>query len=137
VTDALGPGDALDRRRFLVGSALGASYFALRAHGFGASRQPPAHRLASLFAAGTSARTLGRAYLADRREERRAAALVDGVGATLPGGRRTLQRASDAELRQLLHRRIADDYAEGRTVLVDGWLLSRTEGRLFALAVLA
>lgn len=32
---------------------------------------------------------------------------------------------------------LRDDYVRGNTVMVDGWLLSRTEARLFALAALS
>jgi hypothetical protein len=44
---------------------------------------------------------------------------------------------NSAELRVLVREAQRSDFAEGRTVMVDGWILSRTEARLCALAALA
>lgn len=48
------------------------------------------------------------------------------------GGRR-----HPSELLTALRRRIREDFAVGEVVMVDGWLLARTEAELCALSVLA
>lgn len=45
-------------------------------------------------------------------------------------------RAGTGEIRKRLARRIQGDFAAGRTVILDGWLLTQTEVRLCALAAL-
>lgn len=44
-----------------------------------------------------------------------------------------LLQADDASLRKMIQDRQRDDFANGRTVNVKGWILSQTEARLFAL----
>lgn len=76
------------------------------------------------------ARRVGRAYLDDHPGEAAEATLV-----------RLLEREpgwsaawDDADaLAQLARRTIRSEYADGTTVTVQGWLLSRTEARLCAL----
>jgi hypothetical protein len=46
---------------------------------------------------------------------------------------RSVDRAGPEELRRLVDQRIREDFAGGRTVLIDGWVLSRTEVQLCAL----
>jgi hypothetical protein len=72
---------------------------------------------------------LGRSYLAVHPSEARGGFLVhDLVGATVPTSVIGASREVAA--------RIRDDYAAGRTVVVDGWVLSRAEARLYALVAL-
>jgi hypothetical protein len=49
----------------------------------------------------------------------------------------TAVRAGVVEIASQLSQRIQDDFATGRTVMLDGWLLSLIETRLYALAALA
>ena len=92
-------------------------------------------RLATFFAAPDSAAVLGAAYLRQVPEEAEAASLVTrlfpGVAAT------ALERWSDGALRTALARRLSEDFAQSRTVMLQGWVLSRSEARLFAAAALA
>lgn len=81
---------------------------------------------------------LGRAYLETQPDERDPArlraALSDALGATLdregPAG--LTAQAALAALRRL----VSEDYRGARVVTVDGWLLSRSEARLYALMAL-
>lgn len=69
---------------------------------------------------------LGRAYLAVHRDEGSAAVLLRHLlGPPSPG--------SAAETAQRIAARIRADYVAARTVTVKGWILSRTEARLYAL----
>ena len=97
----------------------------------------PARRLSGLLVHQQSARDVGRAYL---RAAGPAAPTVDGlvelVARELPGRGRTLRRASDDELRRLLVLRCQRDFADERTVVLDGWVASVTEARLCGIAAL-
>jgi hypothetical protein len=90
----------------------------------GASR-----RLADLLQT-PSARVIGARALAcgacEPDADRLAASLVESFP-VVPG-----PTGSD-DLRRLVDQRIRDDFAESRTVVIDGWVLSRTEVRLCAL----
>lgn len=64
---------------------------------------------------------------ANRARRELGAALADRVVRQPPS-------SWSAEERAALDRRIADDFAEGRTMLVAGWLLSRSEALVAVLA---
>jgi hypothetical protein len=72
-----------------------------------------------------SAAMMGKAYMELAPSEIDESSLVRGVGFDL-------DRFSWAAL----ERRIEGDFASGRTVRLDGWVLSLTEARLYALAAL-
>lgn len=78
-----------------------------------------------------SARRVGERYLAQAPEEadpaRLAADLFGGVA---------VDGASPRRLRRHIDHRRARDFAQGDTVIVDGWVMARTEARLCALAAL-
>jgi hypothetical protein len=95
----------------------------------------PAERLAGLLRHTASARVIGSAYLRSAPSEARARSLVEAIAAGLDGGSAAL-RSADGELRGLLARRIARDFEEDATVCLNGWVVSRTEARLCALAAL-
>jgi len=81
------------------------------------------------------ARTMGIAYLgtlppAERSAERLATAIC--LGASIKN-----EALAALEVRRLIHFRVRRDFAEGALVVVDGWFLSVTEARLYALAALA
>ena len=95
-----------------------------------------AERLVGLLTQRDSARVVGRAYLDRVPAESSASGLVDRIAAGLPDGRRAVRDASDGELRALLAASIRSDFEQGRVVDVDGWVLSPTEARLYALTTL-
>ena len=131
----------ITRRAFLgTAAGLGAGAAAARLRPWTALVRviPPtdADRLAGLFADRASARAVGRASLRALGGHTRASALVDEVAAGLPDGRRTIAEAGEDDLRELLAARVRDDFRSGRIVDVQGWQLSRTEVRLYAIAAL-
>lgn len=73
---------------------------------------------------------IGRRYRTDHPDEDDRAVLLErlGVAAGAAGSLRSLS-SLDAQ--------VAEDYASGRTVQVDGWVLSSTEGRAAALVSMA
>jgi hypothetical protein len=136
------PGDrrSLDRRAFLAGS--GAIVAALAAPAlaslFGCDRRPTlAQALVGFYSDPASAARIGRAVLAAVPAE----ATAEAVVAALAGDRRAeleaLAASDPGALRALLQKQHRSDFEDGRTVSIDGWVLSRTEARLCAVAALA
>ena len=79
-----------------------------------------------LFADLSAARMLGRRYLADHSNEHSREWLIKKV---LKGARpRNLEA-----LRAVLANNLRRDFSEGYIVIVDGWVLSRTEARAAAI----
>lgn len=78
-----------------------------------------------------SVRRLGQAYLRQRPEEASRALLLREL-------RRDLDHIDSADdLKKGFRVRISDDFAAGRTIMLDGWVLSVTECRLCALQIAA
>lgn len=78
------------------------------------------------------ARAIGQACLcALPAAERTSDRLVAAIGGAVP-----LDGAA-SEVRRLIRQRVRRDFAEGSIVRVEGWILSLTEARLYALAALA
>jgi hypothetical protein len=117
-----------DRRVFLaralvLGSAAGAALLLGRCGG--PARMSPAE-LADLLAGNEAVKRLGRDYLAAHAQESTEAGLMEALAST--GGGESLASPEALALQ------IRKDYEEGRTVSISGWVLSRTEARLCALA---
>ena len=86
-------------------------------------------RLARLFPNSLdAARALGRACGDGSNPE----TLLDGLCDT-PEARRRLASVPLGELRVAMESKIRADYTHGRTRRIDGWVLSETETRLFAI----
>ena len=77
-------------------------------------------------------RALGARYREMVPAERDGAALRDAIRRSLPSGPRS-GSSGQSSLARLVH----DDFDTGRTVVVDGWILSATEARQCALFSLA
>ncbi len=124
----------LTRRRLLIAAAGVAAGVAFGPSGLltlieRLSGRDAASLLRGLITDGEGAARLGRSYLAAHPTEARRVVLVrDLVGPTVPTSARRASREVAA--------RIRTDYAAGSTVVVDGWVLSRTEARLYALVAL-
>ena len=89
----------------------------------------PAGHLRALITHGEGARYLGSRYLSAHPSEARSDALVrELVGTAAP--------MSAAEASRAVAVGIRSDYSAGRTVNVDGWVLSRAEARLYALVAI-
>jgi hypothetical protein len=121
------------RRRFLiVASGLGTA--ALAGLGLVARRtfeRARAFEVGGLLADLPAATVLGQAWLTANPDRALPAELTEALLADL--GPRS-RRASRAELRLLVADRVAADYEEGRVESLKGWVLSRTEILLCALA---
>jgi len=132
-----------DRRHFLASALAGAVLLALGSRTPLPSDVAPAPltraatRLARLFPRGQSAHRIGRLYLRQAPSEDDAPALVHLIVASLSVPLDALHRLDDGAMRELIERRVRQDFADGRTASVDGWVLSVTEARLCAVAALA
>lgn len=97
--------------------------------------EPLAAHLTEVFSHRLSAGVVGRRYLALHPHEANAALLAARIAGTARNYLR-LTEAGRGRLRALLVHQQRQDFAAGRTVNVDGWILSRTEARLCALVAL-
>jgi hypothetical protein len=93
-----------------------------------------ASRLSGLAGGGWSAGVIGKAYLATAPDEADKAMLVALLCPGAPSCYPELLALDEPAFRSWIARRHRADFEEGRTVCVDGWILSRTEARLCALA---
>lgn len=127
----------VSRRRLLAVIGAAGIFLAAgwRTRGLAAVPDAEVARLVGLFKHRGSARAIGRVYLAARPEEADARRLVDLIGRA-DDDPPLLDAANDTELRAWIRQRQARDFATGRIVKLDGWLLSATEVRICALAAL-
>jgi hypothetical protein len=100
----------------------------------GKAVDPVVTALLELFADRESASFVGERYLKARPEERSIRWLSEHLTSGLLHSRGSLGHPND--LRGSLTRWQQADFATGRVVYVDGWVLSVTEARLCALAAL-
>ena len=132
----------LPRRNFLITAAF-AAFFISRANFAAGCRRAPraaslgASRLTSVFQRKRSARAVGEAYLRRAPEEADPVLLVNAICDRDRGLRQVLHHGDNGRLRAAINNRLRRDFAHGRTVMLDGWLLSRTEARLCALTAIA
>jgi hypothetical protein len=106
-----------------------------RTHGLGAS-DPLVSNLKLFFTRGESARVVGREYLRDRSGEADIRLAVDLIYGPQAEWGLAWREAGFSEFRKLIRGQIRRDFDEGRTVKVQGWILSKTEARLCALVYL-
>ena len=103
--------------------------------GCGATSDTTRKMLSELFSHHESACAVGREYLrllpASEASAERLLHLLRRADGT------PFSVASPAVVRVLIREAQRSDFTEGRTVMVDGWILSRTEASLCALAALA
>jgi hypothetical protein len=97
---------------------------------------PLTPRLTALFAHPGSAAIVGQAYLRTASAETDERRLVALVCEALPGGRAGAALSTTRQLHDHVRDAQRRDFAQGRVVRVDGWILARTEARLCALAAL-
>jgi hypothetical protein len=117
------------RRSFLIGLS-GTAAGLLPLIGCRGQREK---RLLALVRTGEAASVLGDHYIEARPEEgtqeRLLRLLADDVNPCL--------RCDEEQLRRLVDEKIRQEFANGTTVEVDGWILSRSEARLLALSSLS
>ena len=124
------------RRHVLLGACgLAASALLGRLVGFWPlTADPLAERLTRLLAHAESARLIGQEYLKVTPAEAAPALLATLIATSLPS---RVQGATDGQLRELLWEGIRQDFAREHVVTLDGWVLSRTEARLYGLMSLS
>jgi hypothetical protein len=97
---------------------------------------PLLSRLGRFFANRESARVIGQRYLElapSEADPERLMALI----CHSDENRARLAHANTEQLREILLDQQRMDFVRGRTVMIDGWVLSETEVRLCALAAIA
>lgn len=131
------------RRRFLRISFTAIMAVATRslfaAGNAAVARDPPrpALRLVDSLEHAERAAVVGRAYLATAPREADVTVLMQKI--MREGDTRLfemLRKDDDDGLRGFLTQRVRRDFRDGDVVLVRGWVLSRTESRVYALAAL-
>ncbi len=95
------------------------------------------HRLTALFANRRAAAELGRAVWPTLPAATTEDSLIEAILERHAGLAELLAEGPPEALAAALRRAVAADFAAGRTHLVDGWVLARTEAELCALARLA
>lgn len=129
----------ISRRAFLAAAALaaagsgGVAYRLLSEDDFDPELEQTV-AVARLFDELEPARRVGRAYLTDHPGEADERTLVRLLVAT--SGWDRASEASPTRLGELARSALTRDFERGKTVAVDGWILSRTEARLCALVAL-
>ncbi len=100
------------------------------------SIDPVAKILCSVISERASANMIGRQYLRDAPEEADISILVDSLCRHQSGAYLQFLRADSATVRQMILNQQREDFGQGRTLSVEGWILSETEIRLCALSAL-
>ena len=93
-------------------------------------------RLVALFHATDSARVVGLALVERSDLERSRERLVSAIAGDLGADPSRIGEATEAELREMLAARVRQDFAEDAVVDLRGWVVSRTEARLYRLVAL-
>ncbi len=124
----------IPRRSLVLGTiSAGLSLLGNPMAAYCAGRAPPlAERLRVLSGDAWSTRIVGQAYAALYPHEA-GAGLPELILSSLPPERRVTPMTDDRTLVASLAAGMREDFAQGRTVVIGGWLLSRTEARLCAL----
>ena len=84
-----------------------------------------------------SARVVGREYLRIVPEEAQKKILLDLVCRGSTSNKAKLLSSDIPTMRKLLQQSIRKDFETGRTVFINGWMLSQTESRVCALTVVS
>jgi hypothetical protein len=95
-----------------------------------------AERLVGTLRQPKSAARIGRAFLAAHPSEAEVERLTDKLAEDLCRHCRAPERLCPVDLRALFSRQVWEDFATGRVMRVDGWILSATEARLCGLTAL-
>lgn len=129
----------LSRRNFIsFSAAMLAAILGSAGHVPGIiSRNRTLTRLGKIFARDLqSAREVGHIYFREAPQEHNADILTKMIMQSDMDLMQRLDVLSEADIIAKLRNLIAEDFAFGNTVQVDGWVLSRTEARLCALCAL-
>lgn len=94
-------------------------------------------RLSQLYDCRKSARVIGEEYLRIATDEAHKMVLLNFICRGSVSDQERLLLADSSTMRNMLKKWVRKDFELGRTVLVRGWMLSRTEVRLCALTALS
>ena len=94
-------------------------------------------KLSSVYVCLGSAQVIGREYLRIVPEEAQKKILMNHICRGSVSNQARLLRSDVLATRKLLQEWIRTDFEAGRTVLVNGWLLSQTESRICALMAIS
>ena len=131
----------MKRRQVVIALGAWIAFLTARPHGAwawlrDAPRPDAAERLLSALGRPESAAVVGRRYLAGHPGEADRRRLAESLDLDLRRQDCDPAQADPARLRAGITRQVRADFAHGRVVRVDGWVLSVTEARLCALAAL-
>jgi hypothetical protein len=116
----------------LMAGTTASSRLALADSGTESCVEPP--WLANIIYDRTSAQRLGQAYLNAHPQYRRCDLLIADIQRALEKLEAAI--SSTAPISEALQRLVRAEYAGDQVVSVSGWIVSRTEARLYALAAL-
>lgn len=124
----------MKRRQFIQIAATGVATAILPTAASSKAGPPTIHALASsrlleLLGSSDAVRDIGLAY----RERYPSERSIDALARHILTGSPYSSHRSRTEIRRRLDEQIRDDFDRGRTVRLNGWMLSRTEGRQAAL----
>ena len=103
----------------------------------GPSEHSPVNAILRLFSCPASAASIGRVYLDNNPRAHDCAYLTDRIFAGWDEQKRHLALSRQTTLKEMLAAQCKQDFHAGRVSTIDGWVLSHTELRLFAVAYLA
>lgn len=122
-------------RRFFIGAGAAGTFglclFGLRARTAWMQERALARRLFPLFAHPAEVARVGNAYFGLLKGRPSVRSLARGLYAGVPPDR--LEGMSDRDILLHLKERMEMDFADGRTLLLNGWVVSQTEASLCGL----
>ena len=101
------------------------------------SEQSLVNAILGIFTNTSSASNIGRIYLDNNPRENDIAFLTDRIFVGWSERKRYLALSGQATINEILAAQCKQDFHAGRVPSIDGWILSHTELRLFAVAYLA
>lgn len=140
VQETMGISD-VNRRHLLSWGAMTGAWFGLKPRlGFAltaAAPAPAADKLLAIFSRRGSAAVVGASWLEQLDQPPALPELERDVLEHLGLSEQSLAASDLGSLRQRVQARLSDDFANGRTISVQGWVLGQTEVQLCGLAALS
>ena len=99
--------------------------------------QQLSNRLLSVITDKQSASKIGSEYLKRSLSERNAEKITDEIFHANQILKSRMMKISTEELKEIISKIISSDFQNSRVVSINGWVLSETEARLYALAHLS
>ncbi len=123
-------------RAVLLGAAALASprSFAFAVRAVVVARRGLAERASQCLASDPLVAALGAAYLGAGDQEASVSHLIEQIAERWPTGAHELEHLSKRSLRLALASIALRDFERADVIVVDGWVLARSEARLYALA---